>query len=221
MENNLIHLLIIDDSQAALTGLKALLRGVPDIKLVGEASGGKDSIPLAERMQPDVVLMDLHMPDLNGIEATRQIVNTSPHIAVLVLTMYDDDDSVFAAMQAGARGYLLKGASKQEILRAIRDVAGGAAIFSPAIARRMMNYFNQIRNQPAAHAFPELTQREREVLSLMAQQHSNQEISQALSLSPKTVRNYTSNIFTKLQVADRAGAILKARDAGFPGGDAG
>jgi DNA-binding NarL/FixJ family response regulator len=215
MENNTIHLLITDDSQAALTGLKALLKGLPDIQLVGEATGGGESIRLAERMQPDVILMDLHMPDVNGIEATRLIVQTSPHIAVLVLTMYDDDDSVFAAMQAGARGYLLKGASKKEMLRAIRDVASGAAIFSPAIARRMMNYFNQISNQPAAHAFPELTQREREVLSLIAQHHSNQEIAQSLSLSPKTVRNYTSNIFAKLQVADRAGAILKARDAGL------
>jgi len=215
MENNTIHLLITDDSQAALTGLKALLKGVPDVQLVGEASGGRESIRLAERTQPDVILMDLHMPEVNGIEATRQIVNTSPHIAVLVLTMYDDDDSVFAAMQAGARGYLLKGASKKEMLRAIRDVASGAAIFSPAIARRMMGFFNQIRNQPAAHAFPELTQREREVLALMAQHNSNQEIAQLLSLSDKTVRNYTSNIFAKLQVADRAEAIIRARDAGL------
>ena len=215
MDNNTIHLLITDDSQAALTGLKALLKRVPDIQLVGEAPGGGEAIRLAERIQPDVILMDLHMPDMNGIEATRQIVRTSPHIAVLVLTMYDDDDSIFAAMQAGARGYLLKGASKNEMLRAIRDVASGAAIFSPAIARRMMNYFNQIRNQPTSHAFPELTQREREVLALMAQHHSNQEIAQLLSLSNKTVRNYTSNIFAKLQVADRAEAIIRARDAGL------
>lgn len=215
MENNTIHLLITDDSRAVLTGLKALLKGVPDFQLVGEASGGGEAIKLAERIQPDVVLMDLHMPDVNGIEATRQIVHTSPHIAVLVLTMYDDDDSVFAAMQAGARGYLLKGASKKEMLRAIRDAASGAAIFSPAIARRMMSYFNQLRNQPSAHVFPELTQREREVLALMAQHHSNQEIAQSLSLSPKTVRNYTSNIFAKLQVADRAEAIIRARDAGL------
>jgi len=215
MENNTIHLLITDDSQVALTGLKALLKGLGDIQLVGEASGGGEAIKLAERLQPDVVLMDLHMPDMNGIEATRQIVQTSPHIAVLVLTMYDDDDSVFAAMQAGARGYLLKGASKKEMLRAIRDVAGGAAIFSPAIARRMMSYFNQIRNQPIANVFPELTEREREVLTLMAQHHSNQEIAHSLSLSPKTVRNYTSNIFAKLQVVDRAEAIIRAKDAGL------
>jgi DNA-binding NarL/FixJ family response regulator len=210
-----IQLLVTDDALAARTGLKALFKGVDDIRLIGEAVGGEEAIQMAERLQPDVILMDLHMPDVNGVEATRQIVHTSPHIAVLVLTMYDDDDSVFAAMQAGARGYLLKGASRKEILRAIRDVAGGAAIFSPAIARRMMSYFSQIRNQPAAYAFPELTTREREVLTLMAQQHSNQEIAEALSLSSKTVRNYTSNIFAKLQVADRAGAILKARGAGL------
>lgn len=215
MESATIQILITDDSQAARSGLKTLMKAVADVRVVGEAAGGHEAVRLAERLQPDVVLMDLHMPDVNGVEATRQIVDASPHIAVLVLTMYDDDDSVFAAMQAGARGYLLKGASKREMLRAIRDVAGGAAIFSPAIARRMMNYFDKLRKQPAAHAFPELTPREQEVLMLMAQQQSNQEIAEALSLSPKTVRNYTSNIFAKLQVADRAGAILKARDAGL------
>ena len=215
MRSDTVHLLIADDSRAARTGLEALLRANADIQLVGQATGGDDAIRLAEQLQPDVILMDLQMPDVNGIEATRQIVNTSPHIAVLVLTMYDDDDSVFAAMQAGARGYLLKGASKSEMIRAIRDVANGAAIFSPAIARRMMNYFSQIQKQATAYAFPELTRREYEVLTLMAKQHSNQEIAELLSLSPKTVRNYTSNIFAKLQVADRASAILKARDAGL------
>jgi DNA-binding NarL/FixJ family response regulator len=215
MDDNIIDLLLVDDSEAARKGLKALLRSVADVRLVGEASGGQEAITLAERLQPDIILMDLHMPDINGIEATRQIVSTSPHIAILVITMYDDDGSVFAAMQAGARGYLLKGASKSEVLRAIHDVAGGAAIFSPAIARRMMNYFNQIQNQAAVYAFPELTRRELEVLDLMAQQHSNQEIAETLSLSRKTVRNYTSNIFAKLQVADRAEAILRARDAGL------
>jgi len=215
MYSDPIHVLIVDDSQAAVTGLKALLKGDSEIQIVGESSEGREAIRLAERLQPDIILMDLHMPGLNGIEATREIVRTSPHIAILILTMYDDDDSVFAAMQAGARGYLLKGASKKEMLRAIRDVAWGAAIFSPAIARRMMNYFQMIRNRPAGDAFPELTEREGQVLTLMAQGRSNQEIASALSLSSKTVRNYTSNIFAKLQVADRASAILKARDAGL------
>jgi DNA-binding NarL/FixJ family response regulator len=215
MGNSIIDLLLADDSEAARKGLRALLKSVADVRLVGEASGGQEAVTLAEQLQPDIILMDLHMPDINGIEATRQIVNTSPHIAVLVITMYDDDGSVFAAMQAGARGYLLKGASKNEMLRAIRDVAGGAAIFSPAIARRMMNYFSQIQNQTAEFAFPELTRRELEILTLMAQQHSNPEIAETLSLSRKTIRNYTSNIFAKLQVADRAEAILRARDAGL------
>jgi len=154
------------------------------------------------------------MPGVNGIEATRQIVHTSPHIAILVLTMVDDDESLFAAMQAGARGYLLKGAAKSEILRAIQDVAAGAAIFSPAIASRMMTYFSQMQRRQAEYAFPELTEREREILQLMTLHQTNQEIARQLHLSPKTVRNYTSNIFAKLQVADRAEAIIRARDAG-------
>lgn len=215
METNIIHLLIADDSASFRTGLRALFKATPDIKLVGEVTNGKEAILLAEQTQPDVILMDLHMPDLDGIEATRQIVQTSPHIAVLALTMLDDDDSLFAAMQAGARGYLLKGASKGEIRRAIRDVAAGAAIFSPAIAKRMMTYFSQIRRQATAYAFPELTQREREILSLIAQHQTNQEIAQTLTLSPKTVRNYCSNIFAKLQVADRAEAIIRAKESGI------
>ncbi|MEJ2751992.1 MAG: response regulator transcription factor, partial [Chloroflexota bacterium] len=175
----------------------------------------REAVSLAERLQPDVVLMDLHMPTINGLEATRRIVTTSPHIAVLVLTMVDDDAALFAAMQAGARGYIVKGASKSELLRAIRDAASGAAIFSPAIAARMINYFSLIRRQQPVGAFPELTARELEILELMAGNLSNQEIAGQLGLSAKTVRNYTSNIFAKLQVAGRAEAILRARDAGL------
>lgn len=215
MEANVIHLLIADDSESFRSGLKALFKATPDIQLVGEATQGHQAILLAEQVQPDVILMDLHMPDVDGIEATRQITHTSPHIAILALTMLDDDNSLFAAMQAGARGYLLKGASKSEIRRAIRDVAAGAAIFSPAIAKRMMTYFSQMRQQAVKYAFPELTGREREILTLIAQHYTNQEIARKLTLSPKTVRNYCSNIFAKLQVADRAEAVIRARESGI------
>lgn len=210
-----IHLLIVDDSAPFRVGLRALIKATADMRLAGEAVNGREAIALAERLQPDVILMDLHMPDVNGIEATRQIAHTSPHIAILVLTMMDDDESLFAAMQAGARGYLLKGASKSEMLRAIRDVAAGAAIFSPAIAGRMITYFSRLQQQHPAEVFPDLTAREREILQLMVQHQTNPEIAHQLHLSPKTVRNYTSNIFAKLQVADRAEAILRARDAGL------
>jgi DNA-binding NarL/FixJ family response regulator len=159
--------------------------------------------------------MDIKMPDLNGIDATRQILETSPHIGILMLTMVEDDDSVFAAMRAGARGYLLKGALKAEILRAVRGVSSGEAIFGPAIARRLMDYFAAPRSTASGHAFPDLTAREREILGLIAQHLTNPEIAARLSLSPKTVRNIASSIFNKLQVTDRAEAIMRAREAGL------
>jgi DNA-binding NarL/FixJ family response regulator len=209
-----IQILVAEDSNAFRDGLRDLLKAAPDMTLVGEAINGLEAVDQARRLQPAVILMDLHMPELNGIEATRRILLTSPHIAILVLTMVDDDESVFAAMRAGARGYLLKGALKNEILRAIRAVSAGGAIFSPAIARRLMTYFSQM---PAAAAvsFPELTDREQEILLLIAQHRTNPEIAQQLKITPKTVRNHVSNIFAKLQVADRAEAILRARDAGL------
>jgi DNA-binding NarL/FixJ family response regulator len=215
MEDDRIHILIADDSAPFRQGLRAMLRTTPDLMLVGEATTGAQAIALAEQLQPDVVLMDLQMPDGNGMEATRRILHTSPHIRVVVLTMFDDDSSVFAALQAGARGYLLKGALKAEVLRSIRGVHNGEAIFGPAIAQRLMQYFATARPNVPSLVFPELTEREREILALMAQRLTNQEIAERLVLSAKTVRNHVSNIFTKLQVADRTQAIMRARDAGL------
>lgn len=211
-----ITVLIADDHQLFRDGVRTLLLSVPDMRLVSEAETGDEVIKQATALQPDVILMDVQMPGLNGIEATRQIVHDSPHIAVLMVTMFDDDHSVFAAMRAGARGYILKGAKHQEMERAIRAAANGEAIFSPVLAQRMMSFFNAMHPGLAAQQiFPELTEREREVLELIAQGYRNPEIAEVLFLSPKTVRNHVSNILSKLQVADRAQAILKARDAGF------
>ncbi len=210
-----MRVLIADDHTLFRDGLRALLTSASDVELVGEAATGEQVIDQAASLQPDLIIMDLQMPIVNGIEATRQIVLTSPHINVLVVTMFDDDHSVFAAMQAGARGYILKGASHAEMLRAIRAVGSGEAIFSPAIAARLMDYFGNIRPKLPSQVFPELTDREREVLKLIAQGYKNPEIAAQLVLSPKTVRNHITNILSKLQVADRAEAILRAREAGL------
>lgn len=210
-----LRILIAEDSASFRQGLRSLLQSVDALEVIGEATSGQAAIQLADQLQPDIVLMDLQMPGLNGIEATRQIVYTSPHISILMLTMFEDDESVFAALRAGARGYLLKGALKAEIVRAIQGVASGEAIFGPTIARRLMQYFSAPRPTAPPQAFPELTEREREILDLIAQHHTNVEIAERLSLAPKTVRNHVSNIFTKLQVIDRAQAIIRAREAGF------
>ena len=213
-----IGILIADDNVAFREGLRALLQSAPDMEVVGEAATGDEAISLAATLQPDVILMDVKMPGLNGIEATRRILHTSPHISILVVTMFEDDDLVFAALRAGARGYLLKGALKAEMLRAIRGVSNGEAIFGPAIARRLMQYFARPRPAAPPQAFPELTERELEILTLLAGHHTNPEIAQRLRLSQKTVRNHVSNIFSKLQVADRAQAIIRAREAGLGSG---
>jgi DNA-binding NarL/FixJ family response regulator len=213
-----IRVLIADDHQLFRDGLKALLTAAPETEPVGEAATGDEAVALAAELQPDVVLMDLQMPGLNGIEATRRIVAASPHVGVLVVTMFEDDASVFAAMRAGSRGYLLKGAKYDEVLRAIRAVASGEAIFSPAIATRLMDYFANIHPAPSPHVFPELSDREGEILALIAQGQKNAEIAERLYLSPKTVRNHVSNILSKLQVADRAQAIVRAREAGIGAG---
>ena len=209
-----VRVLIADDHPLFRDGLAALLRAAPDTELAGAAATGNQAIEMARQVQPDVVLMDLQLPELNGIEATRGVVADSPHTAVVVLTMFDDDDSVFAALRAGARGYLLKGADHEEIRRAVRAAADGEAIFGAGIATRALAYFTaQAYTAPAP--FPQLTDREREVLELVAQGHSNTTIAARLHLSQKTIRNNVSNILAKLQVADRAQAIVRARDAGL------
>ncbi len=214
-----IRVLIADDHLFYREGVRTLLQGVSNVEVVGEAATGDEAITQAAQVQPDVILMDIKMPGLNGIEATRHILHTTPHIGVLVVTMFEDDDSVFAAMRAGARGYLLKDADQDELVQAIRAVSRGQAIFSPAIAQRLIQYFAVLPSQaPQAGpsvVFPELTDREREVLELIARGNSNATIAHQLVLSMKTVQNHVSNIFGKLQVADRAQAIVRAREAGL------
>lgn len=215
-----IRVLIADDHRLFREGVRALLHSRPEAEIVGEAATGDEVLSEVERLHPDVILMDIQMPGLNGIEATRRVLAAHPEIGILVLTMYEDDDSVFAAMRAGARGYVLKGADQMELLRAIQAVASGEALFSPAIAQRLVAFFAAGTGAPAA-PFPELTEREREVLDLIAQGQSNAAIAQRLGISGKTVRNHVSNVFSKLQVADRAQAIVRAREAGLGQGSAG
>ncbi len=210
-----LQVLIADDHPVFRHGIRALLESRADTIIVGEATTGDEAVALAEQTQPDVVLMDLQMPGLNGIEATRQIVRTSPHIRVLVVTMFEDDTWLFTAMRAGAREYILKDATTEEILRAIQAVGNGEAIFSPAVATRLITYFAAPQLTMPPNVFPELTSREREILVLIAQGAPNPEIAKELALSTKTVSNYVSNIFSKLQVADRAEAIIRARDSGL------
>ena len=218
-ETSKIRILIADDHPFFRDGLRVLLEATPDTELVGEATDGDEAVALTAEVAPDVILMDLRMPSLGGIEATRKILERAPDTGILVVTMVEDDDSVFAAMRVGARGYLLKGADKEEMLLAIRAVARGEAVFGPGIARRLIHYFNSppqtVQARTPRSTFPELTDREREILDLIAAGKNNQEIAARLFLSLKTVRNYVSNIFTKLQVADRAQAIIRAREAGL------
>jgi DNA-binding NarL/FixJ family response regulator len=207
--------LIADDHPLFREGLRGRLDRVADVAVVGEAASGDEAVELAHKLEPDVILMDIKMPGLNGIEATREIQQASPQIGVLVLTMFEDDDSVFAAMRAGAKGYLLKDSGGEGVVHAIRAVASGEAVFGPGVAERIMGFFAAPRAAAPQRAFPELTEREEEVLSLVAQGKSNREIARQLFVSLKTVRNHVSNILLKLQVADRAQAVIRARDAGM------
>jgi DNA-binding NarL/FixJ family response regulator len=210
-----VRVLIADDHPLFREGMRGRLDRVADVAVVGEAASGDEAVELARKLEPDVILMDIKMPGLNGIEATREILRASPHVGVLVLTMFEDDDSVFAAMRAGAKGYLLKDSGGEGVVHAIRAVASGEAVFGPGVAERIIGFFSVSRSATPRRAFPELTEREEEVLSLVAQGKSNQAISRQLFVSLKTVRNHVSNILVKLQVADRAQAVIRARDAGM------
>lgn len=213
-----VRVVLADDHPVVRAGLAALLESLPDVEVVGVADNGRSAVREVMLQRPDVAILDLQMPEMDGFAATREIARLAPAVAVLVLTMFDDEDSVFAAMRAGARGYVVKGAEQEEIGRAVRAVAAGEAIFSPGVASRVLRYF--AAPPPVADPFPELTAREREILQLLAHAISNTAIASRLELSPKTVANHLSSIFTKLQVADRAAAILRAREAGLGGSEA-
>ena len=210
-----LRVLVVDDHPLYRDGLVTAIAAMPDVEVVGDAGDGAAAVGMAKELEPDVVVMDLHMPELNGIDATRRIVANRPDTAVLVLTMLESDDSVFAAMRAGARGYLLKGADRAEIRRALEAVANGEVVFSAGIASRVLSFFAAGPSAPAVTPFPTLTEREREILDLVARGLTNTAIAQRLVLSSKTVRNHVSNVFTKLQVAGRAEAVAQARDAGL------
>jgi DNA-binding NarL/FixJ family response regulator len=210
-----VRVLVVDDHPLYREGLVTAIASMPGKEVVGEASDGREAVDVATTLAPDVVVMDLHMPVLNGVDATRAICERLPGTAVLVLTMLEGDESVFAAVRAGARGYLLKGADRSEIGRALDAVAHGDVVFSAAIASRVLGYFAAGRPTQALAPFPELTEREREVLDLVARGMTNAEIARRLVVSDKTVRNHVSNVFAKLHVGDRAEAVARARDAGL------
>jgi DNA-binding NarL/FixJ family response regulator len=219
----MLRVLIADDHPVYRGGIRAALADVDDVEVVGEAVDGDEAVRAAAELGPDVVLMDLHMPGTNGIEATRRLVADHPEVGVLVLTMFDDDESVFAAVRAGARGYLVKGAAQEQIVRAIRAVGGGDVVFGSGIAQRVMTFFAASGRigARAGRQFPELTEREVEVLELIARGLNNTEIARRLVVSDKTVRNHVSSVFSKLHVADRAQAIVRARESGLGGEPAG
>jgi DNA-binding NarL/FixJ family response regulator len=214
-----VRLLVADDHPVFRFGLRALVQAEAELELVGEAATGREAIALAEQLRPDVILLDLNMPGLNGIEVARQLQGLGLPLGILVLTMLEDDDSIFAAMRAGARGYVLKGAGREETLQAIRTVAAGGAIFSPGVAERLLRYFASSQPGLAGTArpepFPELSEREGEVLELIAAGLTNAAIAERLSLSLKTVRNHVSAVLGKLQVVTRTEAIVRAREAGL------
>ena len=210
-----LRVAIADDHPLFRRGMAALLAEVGGIEVVGTAATGEEAVALAVDLLPDLVLMDVQMPGGGGIAATRAIRHAAPTVRILVVTLFEDDDSVFLALRAGAHGYVLKEAEEEDLLRAIRATAKGEAVFGAGVACRVLAFFATPRSQAPPPAFPTLTDREREVLGLIARGLANPTIARALSISPKTVGNHVSNIFGKLQVADRAEAIVRAREAGF------
>lgn len=212
---NQLRVLIVDDHPLFRKGMRTLLESTADIEVAGEATNGAEAVEKGLALKPDLILMDLQMPEGGGLEATRRVTESNPQIYILVVTLFEDDDSVFAALRAGARGYILKDADEEEMLRAIHAIGKGEAIFSPTIAARLMDYFAGTRTAASAEIFPELTDREREILQHIARGESNAKIAGQLSISLKTVRNHVSNIYNKLQVADRAQAAIRAREAGL------
>lgn len=206
-----LRVLVVDDHPMFRAGVTGLLDSVADTEVVGSAGDGDAAVREATLTRPDVILMDLDLPGITGLEAIRRIAKASPESAVLVLSMLDDDDSVLAAMRAGARGYVLKGAGQEELLAAIRAVAAGGAVFGAAVAGRMLATLD--RPGPRQPQFPQLTEREADVLSLMAEGRDNRSIAAELGVSAKTVANHVSHVLTKLQARDRVEAVLRARDA--------
>ncbi len=214
MEDMTVRIVLADDHPVVRGGLRALIATIEGLEVVGEATDGDSAVREVQLLRPDVVLMDVRMPGVGGVEATRRIREKTPETAVLMLTMYDDDATVLTAMQAGARGYLLKGAEQGEIVGAIHAVVAGQVIFGPGIAGRVLEYF-AAPPVPAAEPFPELTAREREILDLLASGRRTSAIAERLFLSPKTVSNHLTSVFAKLEVADRTEAIIRARQSGL------
>lgn len=210
-----LTILIADDHPVFRDGIRMMLDSEPDVELVGEAHSGGEAIELAEQLQPDVILMDIKMDEVSGIEATRQITQTNPNIRVLIVTMFEEPQSVFSAMRAGAMGYISKNSSKSELMKAVHIIGNRGAVFGPAIAEYVQSFFANPALSLPNPLYPDLTERERQVLEMIGAGKNNSQIADKLSLSPKTVANYVSNIFSKLQVADRAMAIIKAREAGL------
>ena len=210
-----VRVVLADDHPMVRYGITAVLADAPEVEVVGEAADGESLLAAVAEHRPDVVVTDLDMPGMGGAEATARLRTSHPDLAVLVLTLHEDDESLFAALRAGARGYLLKGADRSELVRAIQSVASGEAVYGAAVATRIVQFFTGAREEYAAQVFPELTERERDVLGLIASGRRNSEIATALGLSDKTVRNHVSNVLLKLQVPDRTAAALKARESGL------